>query len=145
MEGDRPERPREHDTPRDPRRDPDTPGEPRRRDEGPGRPAGPPDDKAKPSEWETAQRKRRNSLTFRLVLGLILLVLFVIFVSLNSDSVRVHFIFVETRTPLVWVFLVCALIGGLVAYLLGRSGRKASRKYIKELERRVDGRGGKRD
>lgn len=77
----------------------------------------------------------------RLVVGLVLLVLFVIFVSSNSDSVQVDFIFFETRTPLVWVFLVCALVGGLVAYLLGRSGRRATRKYIRELERRVEGKG----
>jgi uncharacterized integral membrane protein len=100
---------------------------------------------AKPSEWEAAQRKRRNALTFRLVVGLVLLVLFVIFVSLNSHSVRVHFVFTETSTPLVWVFLVCFLVGGLVAFLLGRSGRRSSRKYIKELERRLERRGDKRD
>jgi uncharacterized integral membrane protein len=93
----------------------------------------------KPSEWQVAERKRRNAMIARLILGLVLLVLFVIFVSLNSDSVPVHFIFVETSTPLVWVFLVCALIGALVAFLLGRSGRRSSRKYIKELERRLDG------
>ena len=80
----------------------------------------------------------------RLVLGLVLLVLFIIFVSSNSDSVEVDFIFVETRTPLVWVFLVCALVGGLVAYLLGRSGRRATRKYIKELERKLEGKGDRR-
>lgn len=102
-------------------------------------------EKEKPSDWEVAQRKRRNALVVRLVLGLILLVLFVIFVSLNSESVQVDFIFFETRTPLVWVFLICALVGGLVAFLLGRSGRRASRKYIKELERRIDGRGARSD
>jgi uncharacterized integral membrane protein len=90
------------------------------------------------SRWEAAERRRRTALAVRLVLGGILLVLFVIFVSLNSDSVQVHFVFFETRTPLVWVFLICALIGGLVAFLLGRSGRRASRKYIKELERRLE-------
>jgi uncharacterized integral membrane protein len=80
----------------------------------------------------------------RLVLGLTLLILFVIFVSLNSDEVSVHFIFTETRTPLAWVFLVCALVGGLVAYLLGRQGRRSTRKYIKELERKLEQRGDKR-
>jgi uncharacterized integral membrane protein len=80
----------------------------------------------------------------RLVLGLTLLVLFVIFVSLNSSEVSVHFIFAETRTPLAWVFLVCALVGGLVAYLLGRQGRRSTRKYIKELERKLEERGDKR-
>jgi uncharacterized integral membrane protein len=95
----------------------------------------------KVSAWEAADRKRRTALAVRFVLGLTLLILFVIFVSLNSDEVPVHFIFAETRTPLAWVFLVCALVGGLVAYLLGRQGRRASRKYIKELERRLEDRG----
>ena len=98
----------------------------------------------KTSAWEAADRKRRTALVVRLFLGLSLLVLFVIFVSLNSDEVPVHFVFTETRTPLAWVFLVCALIGGLVAYLLGRQGRRSTRKYIKELERKVEERG-KRD
>lgn len=141
MQGDRPGEP---DRPREQRREPGaTQPSPRERDRGdePQRQA---EGKEKPSEWEAAQRKRRNSLVIRLVIGLMVLVLFVIFVSLNSHSVRVHFIFTETTTPLVWVFLVCALIGGLVAFLLGRSGRRASRKYIKELERRTDGRDGGR-
>ena len=85
-----------------------------------------------------ADRKRRNALTVRLVVGLVVLALFVIFVSLNSESVPIDFIFLETRAPLVLVFLICAVIGGLVAYLLGRPGRRASRKYIKELERRIE-------
>lgn len=94
-----------------------------------------------PSEWEVAERKRRNAMIARLAVGLILLVLFVVFVSLNSHSVRVHFIFTETLTPLVWVFLICALVGAVVAFLLGRPGRRASRKYIKELERRLQEQG----
>jgi uncharacterized integral membrane protein len=80
----------------------------------------------------------------RLVLGVALLVLFVIFVTQNSDEIEVQFLAMETRTPLAWVFLVCALVGGLVAYLLGRQGRRSSRKYIKELERRLEERGDKR-
>jgi membrane protein YqaA with SNARE-associated domain len=46
-------------------------------------------------------------------------------------------VFGDARVRLIWVFLACALIGGMVAYLLGRSGRRANRKYIRELERRV--------
>jgi len=105
---------------------------------GPSSPEPAAEARPKRSEWEVAERKRRNATIARLIVGLVLLVLFVIFVSLNSDSVPVHFIFVETSTPLVWVFLVCALIGALVAFLLGRAGRRSSRKYIKELERRLD-------
>ncbi len=132
MQGDRPREPR-RDEPRDPERPREgAPAQQQQRDD------------RKPTDWEAAERKRRASLYARFVVGLTLLVLFVVFVSLNSDSVPVHFIFVETRTPLVWVFLVCALIGGLVAYLLGRTGRRSSRKYIKQLERRLEERGGKR-
>jgi uncharacterized integral membrane protein len=98
-------------------------------------------EKAKPSQWELAQRKRRRGFTVRLVLGVAILVLFVIFVSLNSESVTVDFIFIEGETSLVLVFLICAMVGALVAYLLGRSERRASRKYIKELENRLEKRG----
>ena len=122
----------------------DPPVEPREPDRPLREPAAEPQAQAKPSEWEVAERKRRNAMIARLVVGLILLVLFVVFVSLNSHSVRVHFIFVETDTPLVWVFLICALVGALVAFLLGRSGRRSSRKYIKELEHRLEGQGDKR-
>lgn len=116
----------------------DRPSEPTRQPQGdPAVPERAPGD-AKPSEWEAADRKHRNALFVRVILGILILVLFVIFVSLNSDSVTVHFIFTETRTPLVWVFLICALVGALVAFLLGRPGRRASRKYIKELERRLE-------
>jgi uncharacterized integral membrane protein len=106
----------------------DRPGEPRPEPGPPvtSEPAREPVRQAKPSGWEAAERKRRNAMIVRLVVGLILLVLFVIFVSLNSHSVRVHFVFTETTTPLVWVFLICFLVGGLVAFLLGRSGRRSS-------------------
>lgn len=74
----------------------------------------------------------------RVVVGIILAVLFVLFVSFNSDPVSVSFVFVDTQVGLVWVFLACALVGALIAYLIGRPGRRATRKYIGELERRVD-------
>lgn len=101
-------------------------------------------DKPKPSEFEAKERRRRNANIVRLVLGLILLVLFVLFVSSNSRTVEVDFVFFETQASLVLVFLICAIVGGVVAFLLGRSGRRANRKYIKELERRLDDRHGKR-
>ncbi len=145
MERDGPQGPRRDETPRrDPPREGHGPGE-SGRPRDPDRTAGAEKPREeKPSAWEAADKKRRRALVTRLVLGLVLLVLFVIFVSLNSDEVSVHFIVTETRTPLAWVFLVCALVGGLVAYLLGRQGRRSSRKYIKELEKRLEERGDKR-
>ena len=142
METDGPHRPRQDEPQGNPPRE--GPAEAQPRSQGGVGPPPEQREERKVSSWEAADRKRRTALVVRLVLGLILLILFVIFVSLNSEEVPVHFIFAETRTPLAWVFLVCALVGGLVAYLLGRQGRRSTRKYIKELERRLDERGDKR-
>lgn len=139
MERDRPREPERLDGPERPRERPERPRE---------QPGGPEQhrdrqDKPERSEFEVKERKRRNALIARLVLGLILLVLFVLFVSSNSQTVKVDFVFFETDASLVLVFLICALVGGVVAFLLGRGGRRANRKYIKELERRLDRQGGK--
>jgi uncharacterized integral membrane protein len=142
MERDGPQGPRKDAPQRDRPREGPPQGEPTRPRDAGRQPE--PQQERKPSSWEAADRKRRTALVVRLALGIILLTLFVIFVSLNSDEVPVHFIFTETQTPLAWVFLVCALVGGLVSYLLGRQGRRSARKYIKELERRLEERGGKR-
>jgi uncharacterized integral membrane protein len=148
MERDRPREPhRELDRPDEPHREPDRPSDPHRE---PARPAEPErsrqrQEKPQRSEFEIKERKRRNALIVRVVLGLILLVLFILFVSSNSRDVPVDFVFFETEASLVLVFLICALVGGVIAFLLGRSGRRANRKYIKELERRLEDKHGKRD
>jgi uncharacterized integral membrane protein len=82
--------------------------------------------------------ERRQTATAKIIAGLVILVLFVVFVTQNSQEIDVNLVFVTATIPLIWVFLGCALIGGLIALLLGRPGRRASRKYIKELERRLD-------
>jgi uncharacterized integral membrane protein len=73
----------------------------------------------------------------KVVVALALIVLFILFIAWNTDPTTVNFVFFEVRTELIWVFLGCALFGALVAYLIGRGGRRASRKYINELERRL--------
>jgi uncharacterized integral membrane protein len=59
-------------------------------------------------------------------LGLILLIAFIIG---NASSVKVNFVFFDTRASLIWVILVSALLGVLVdrlAIMLSR--RRASKK-----------------
>ena len=77
-------------------------------------------------------------MAVRIILGLVIVVLFLLFIAANSDPVQVSFVFLDTEVQLIWVFLACALIGALVTYLLGRPGRRATKKYIKELERRIE-------
>jgi len=87
---------------------------------------------------QPAPEPRRDRGTIvKVIIALILLILFIIFVAGNSRQVTIDLVFTTAQVALIWVFLACALIGALIAYLLGRSSRRNSRKYIKELERRV--------
>jgi len=81
---------------------------------------------------------RNRSAVVKVIIGLIILILFIVFVAQNSQPVTVNLVFGDTRVRLIWVFVACALVGAVIAYLLGRPGRRASRKYIKELERRLE-------
>lgn len=94
-------------------------------------------DIAAEDERLSRERQRRSTLV-KVVVGLVLLVLFILFIVSNTDPVDVSFVFRDVENiPLIWVFLGCALVGALIAYLMGRGGRRASRKYIQELERRL--------
>jgi uncharacterized integral membrane protein len=76
----------------------------------------------------------------KVVIALVLIVLFLVFVMQNSDPVPVKFLFLDAQIPLFWVYVGCAAIGGAVTWLLGHSRRRTNRRYIKELERRLEGR-----
>lgn len=45
-----------------------------------------------------------------------------IFVGKNTDQVSVHFVFVSVKIRLIWVFLLCILIGIVLDRLLTRRG-----------------------
>lgn len=107
-----------------------------RPEEQPGRPG-----EDRPTDRLTAaqlERRRRGTIA-KVVLAVVILVLFLIFIIQNSDSVEVSFVLTTAEIPLVWVFLGCALIGAAVAYLVGRPGRRATKKLIAELERQRAG------
>jgi uncharacterized integral membrane protein len=84
---------------------------------------------------------RNTGAIVKVIIALVLLILFIIFVAQNSQPVSVNLVFVTTEVRLIWVFVACALIGAVVAFLLARPGRRASRRYIKELERHLEERG----
>ncbi|HEX2031815.1 MAG TPA: LapA family protein [Actinomycetota bacterium] len=91
-----------------------------------------------PSSGDELAAHRRATIA-KVVVGLVLLVLFLIFVIQNSEPVRVSFIFTDAEIALVWVFLGCAVFGGLIAYLVGRPGRRQMRRYIEQLEKQRPG------
>ena len=81
------------------------------------------------------EREDRTAI-FKVAFGVLVLVLFVLFIIRNSRPVAVDFVFASVRVRLVWVFLACALIGALVAWLVGRPRRRAQRRLLEEMDRR---------
>ena len=81
--------------------------------------------------------KARRSRLAKILVALVLAVLFILFIIRNSKPVSqsggVDFIFVTADARLIWVFLVCALIGGLVGYLLGRPS-KGQRRIMHDAQ-----------
>lgn len=78
-----------------------------------------------------ASRKRDNREIARLVVFGIGLVLLIAFVIGNSDPVRVNFVFFHTRTSLVWVILLSAVLGLLVDRLIIALGKRRKKQKPK--------------
>jgi uncharacterized integral membrane protein len=68
--------------------------------------------------------------------ALAIVVLLVVFIVANSQSVAVDFVFFNRRPRLIWVMFSCAVLGGIVGYLIGRPGRQVRLRRRKEQPRR---------
>jgi uncharacterized integral membrane protein len=77
-------------------------------------------------------------MAVKVVVALVLVVLFLVFVMQNSDPVPVKFLFLDAQIPLIWVYVGCAAIGAAIVWLLGHSRRRTNKRYIRELERRLE-------
>ena len=71
-------------------------------------------------ELQRARQTRVAKVLFALFLAGVL----VAFIVANSQSVVVHFVFVTRRPALIWVMFTCAVLGGIIGYLIGRPGRQ---------------------
>ena len=58
----------------------------------------------------------------RWIIGGVLAILFGIFIAQNADPVRVQVVFFSAKVRLIWVFLICAVIGAVIDRLLQRRG-----------------------
>ena len=58
----------------------------------------------------------------RWIVGGILAIVFGVFIAQNADNVQVEFVFFSARVRLIWVFLICAVIGAVLDRLLQRRG-----------------------
>ena len=62
------------------------------------------------------------------VVAVVALVLLVVFVIRNSQRVAVDFILATGHPRLIWVILVCAILGGGVGFFLGRPATRSRRQ-----------------
>jgi uncharacterized integral membrane protein len=114
----------------------------------PARPAPEPpsDDRPRPDAGERARtdqerqlRRARQGRVAKLVTVLAVVIILVIFIVANSQPVKVDYVFVDGRPRLIWVMLVCALLGGIIGYAIGRPGKELRRKAGQEPKRGRDG------
>jgi uncharacterized integral membrane protein len=59
------------------------------------------------------------------IVAALLLVLLIVFVIRNSQRVSVDFIVTQGHFRLIWVIVICSILGGVVGYLLGRPTKGA--------------------
>lgn len=64
----------------------------------------------------------RTTVEVRWVIAAFLAVVFGIFIAQNSDRVAVDFVFFTAQIRLIWVFLICGILGGVIDRLLQRRG-----------------------
>ncbi len=69
------------------------------------------------------QRERERRVVKALI-WLAAAILLIIFITTNSQPVKVNFIFFTAHPRLIWVMLSCAVIGGILGYLIGKPGKQ---------------------
>ena len=75
---------------------------------------------------------------WRLVAGIILIIIIVLFAGFNVDSVPVNFGFVVLDGPLIIVILVSLLMGSLITLLVATGSATKKNKEFKQMRAEVD-------
>lgn len=69
-------------------------------------------------------QKERRSRVVKALVALVLAVLLIIFIIANSQLETVDFVFFEREVGLIWIMFGCAVLGGLVGFLIGKPGKQ---------------------
>jgi len=77
---------------------------------------------AEPGKRSTGKRETRDIV--RLVGLAIVVILLIAFIVGNSSTVKVNFVFFDTRASLIWVIVISAVLGLLVDRLIIALGKR---------------------
>jgi uncharacterized integral membrane protein len=75
---------------------------------------------------EVAKARRRRAA--KALGALAVFVILLLFIVWNAQAVEVNFLVVKSHPRLIWVMVTCAVLGGVLGYLLGRPGHEAKPK-----------------
>jgi uncharacterized integral membrane protein len=68
-------------------------------------------------------QRARQARVAKVVVGLGILAILVLFIVWNSQRVPVNYVFFKAHNRLIWVMLGCALLGGILGFIVGRPGK----------------------
>ncbi len=85
---------------------------------------------ARAEQLRALGRARRRRATAAVV-GVVALVLLAAFVVRNAQPVEVNFVFLTRHPRLIWVMMACAVLGGIVGYVLGSPRRRERRERFR--------------
>jgi len=68
-------------------------------------------------------QRHRQARAAKAIVVLLILTVLILFIVWNAHSVPVNYVFFKAHNDLIWVMLVCALLGGIVGFIVGRPGR----------------------
>lgn len=79
------------------------------------------------------QRVRQRRVA-KLLVALFISIVLIVFIIRNSERVPIHYVFFTANNRLIWVMLACAILGGVVGYLIGRPGKQVRLRHRKDQE-----------
>jgi uncharacterized integral membrane protein len=70
-------------------------------------------------------QRARWARVAKALVALAIVAILVIFIIANSQTVEVDFVVATRRIRLIWVMFICAVLGGILGYLVGSPGMRA--------------------
>jgi uncharacterized integral membrane protein len=99
-------------------------------------PPGPVDPEAQHDRDQLHEMQRaRQRRVAKLLVALFISIVLIVFIIKNSERVPIHYVFFTANNRLIWVMLACAILGGVVGYLIGRPGKQVRLRHPKDKDK----------